>query len=263
MTEYKIIRRELLTYGIVTAKDTDPPLSPVGEYLPLAALHHVVGKGKGGGGPVNRKGVRSIRGLNFAVANAAMLSNSPVPPFNAPSEPMYVLPTDAAADITAAAAGAGVGAAGSIGISAGNGSNVLSFDTNVTEDYEETEETDDIEDVGGVSESQVGAKTGKGGAGGVGGVGGGKGKGGKKVSVRTKSEDDDLSESPAMEEEDLGPLDSQSLTDSPMNSGAAKKRGGGKGGVGVTGVAGVAGAGEGAVGGNKRRGAAPSAARRR
>jgi hypothetical protein len=38
LSEARMIRRELLHYGIVTAKDTDPPLSPVGDYVPLGSL---------------------------------------------------------------------------------------------------------------------------------------------------------------------------------------------------------------------------------
>jgi hypothetical protein len=92
VTEAKYIRRELLTYGIIQAKDTDPPLSPVGEYPMLGG--HVIGKK--GGGAVNRKGVRSVRGLNFAVANAA-LSSSPMPPFGGPFGGEISMPLDAAA----------------------------------------------------------------------------------------------------------------------------------------------------------------------
>ena len=36
VVERKTIRRDLLTYGIVTAKDTDPPLSPVARYPPTS-----------------------------------------------------------------------------------------------------------------------------------------------------------------------------------------------------------------------------------
>lgn len=219
LTEYKIIRRELLTYGIVTAKDTDPPLSPVGEYAPIVP-HHVVGKGRGGGGPVNRKGVRSIRGLNFAAANAAMLGPSPTFPVEGVKgvacetanramlfsgsqlEPQWSYPIDPVSD-----------------------PNLITFvDPNVTEEYvtyaEDGEEDDVDGDITGGQELLIGSK-GKGKKGGKGGKG----------TVRTKvDEDGEMSESPIPEDsEDLGFLDSQSQgnNDSPMNSGAARKRGAG------------------------------------
>ena len=212
INEYKIIRRELLTYGIVTAKDTDPPLSPVGEYAPIGSLH-VVGKGRGGGGPINRKGVRSIRGLNFAVANAALLSSSPVPPFGIPFG-SAVLPLDATASIATMVGftDPGVGAVDD---------EVYVDDASLVDPDEFDSEADFN---GGASQDSFLGTKGKGGA------VASKPKGKGRIYGKSKAEDDcERPESPLPDDsEDQNTLESMSQgnADSPMTSNGVKKRGG-------------------------------------
>jgi hypothetical protein len=209
--EAKIIRRELITYGIVTAKDTDPPLSPVGEYLPQVAVHGV-GKGKGGGGPVNRKGVRSIRGLNFAVANAAMLSNSPNPLLGGAFTVNPLLPLDTTATTAAMAS-----FAESAGLEEEGGSIVDDISVVDAEENEGDAEGDSNRPPSLLDPSFA-----------LKGKDKGKAKAGKgKNNGRGKEEETEVkSESHPSEDDEAGVIDSQGSTgDSPSNNGA-KKRGG-------------------------------------
>ena len=215
INEYKIIRRELLTYGIVTAKDTDPPLSPVGEYAPIGSLH-VVGKGRGGGGPINRKGVRSIRGLNFAVANAALLSSSPVPPFGIPFG-SAVLPLDATASIAAMVGFTDPGV--------GPVDDEIFVDDASLIDPEEFDSEADFN--GSASQdSLLGAK-------GKGGAVAGKPKGKGRIYGKSKADDDcERPDSPVPDDSgEQSTLESMSQgnADSPMTSNGIKKRGSGAG----------------------------------
>ena len=218
LMESKIIRRELITYGIVAPKDTDPPLSPVGEYAPHAVAHGV-GKGKGGGGPVNRKGVRSVRGLNFAVANAALLSNSPTPPLVG-TFPGNIVAVDSHIEVPIA-----MGFTEAAGIDEEGGSFV--DDVSIA-DLEEIEVGGD-NDANTISHSssQDTAVLHRGGKERV------KSKVVKSKSVlRVKEEDtdariDSVGVTTHFEDEELGVGDSMSTADSPMNNGA-KKRGAAK-----------------------------------
>ena len=218
INEYKIIRRELLTYGIVTAKDTDPPLSPVGEYPPLGSLH-VVGKGRGGG-PINRKGVRSIRGLNFAVANAALLSSSPIPPYGTPFG-VAVMPVDATASIASMVSFTDV----NVGIV---DEEVFIDDTTSIADLEEDDIDNDFNNA--ASQDSLSGIKGKAGGGSV--VVKPKGKGGKAFNKSKVDDDCERSDSPLPDDgEDPNTSESmsQGCSDSPMNSSGVKKRGSGGG----------------------------------
>ena len=208
LMESKMIRRELIARGIITAKDTDPPLSPVGEYLPAVPLH-AVGKGKGGGGPVNRKGVRSIRGLNFAVANAAMQSSSPTPPpfisqFSGSAKPLVTVLT---AEVMARLLE---------GVADDEGGSLVD-DVSVVD--QEDMEGEGEGDANGLTSSQDPSHA----------------KGKEKAKTRAvksktvvKGKEEEVEvqlDSPANEEEEASAIDSQSnLGDSPMNNGS-KKRG--------------------------------------
>jgi hypothetical protein len=214
LMESKIIRRELITYGIVAPKDTDPPLSPVGEYAPHAVAHGV-GKGKGGGGPVNRKGVRSIRGLNFAVANAALLSNSPTPPLAA-TFPGNTVVVDSHVEAPVA-----IGFTEVAGIDEEGGSFVDDVSIADIEGSEAGGENDANTISHSSSQETSASQRGKEKV---------KSKVAKSKSVlRVKEEDADtrIDNGTHFEDEELGVGDSMSAADSPMNNGA-KKRGAAK-----------------------------------